>query len=190
MNGGYDSNSVSVVGKQSNPACHNFTILNVNLIFRFSFLYQLLYQRLSRTAARISQRTAARPRPAPAGTSPRTAARPRPAPSSDPAAVPLRQCGADRRPGTAARLSAAAAVRAQATPPPFRSGGATPIIIPVPWRVDLPPAEPSTAVAPTDVSVPRGADLPLILCALRPPYRSSAPAAQCRQSSQCRSASF
>ena len=60
MNGGYDSNSVSVVGKQSNPACYNFTILNVNLIFRFSFLYQLLYQRLSRTAARISQRTAAR----------------------------------------------------------------------------------------------------------------------------------
>ena len=73
-----------------------------------------------RTAARISQRTAARPRPAPAGTSPRTAARPRLTP-------------AGIGPHTAARISLCTAAR-----PPFRSGSAASTVVPVRWRVDLP----------------------------------------------------
>ena len=86
--------------------------------------------------------------------------------SGDPVAFSLRRRGADRCPGTAAPRSAAAATRAPAALPPFHSGSA----------------------APTDVLVPRGADLPLPLCALRPPCCSPAPAARCRQSSRCHSA--
>ena len=55
-----------------------------------------------------------------------------------PTAVPLRQCGADRHHGTAARRSAAATAGAPATLPPFRSGGAVPTVVPVLQRVDLP----------------------------------------------------
>ena len=73
-----------------------------------------------RTAARISQRTAARPRPAPAGTSPRTAARPRLTP-------------AGIGPHTAARISLCTAAW-----PPFCSGSAASNVVPVRWRVDLP----------------------------------------------------
>ena len=42
----YDGSSVSFVWHWSNPACCNFIILNINRIFRFSFLYQLRYRRL------------------------------------------------------------------------------------------------------------------------------------------------
>ena len=77
--------------------------------------------------------------------------------SGDPAALPLRRRGTDRRPGTAARRSAdTAAARAPATLPPFRSGGAVPTVVPVPQRVNL----------------------LLPLRALRQPRRRSAPAAR------------
>ena len=69
--------------------------------------------------------------------------------SGDPTTVPLRHCvadyrpgprrvSADRRPDTAARRSAAAAARAPANLPSLRSGSASPTVVPVPRRVDLP----------------------------------------------------
>ena len=54
------------------------------------------------------------------------------------AAVPLRQCGVDRRPGPVARRSAVSAESAKATLPPFRSGIAAPTVVLAPQRVCLP----------------------------------------------------
>ena len=99
--------------------------------------------------------------------------------SVDPTALPLRRRGADRRLDAAAHRSAAGAARAPANPPPFRSGSASPTIVPVRGASVL-----------TVVPTPQRVDLPLLLRALRRTYRRSTPAVRRRPSSRSRGASI
>ena len=119
--------------------------------------------------------------------------------SGDPTAVRLRRCGADHRPGFAARRSAAAAACAPAAPPLSRSGSTRrpssrchglSIYRCRCTRSGGPTAVPLQQYAQTVILVPRLVDLLLLLRALRRPYCRSAPAARRQPSSKCRSASI
>ena len=98
--------------------------------------------------------------------------------SVDPTALPLRRRGADRRLDAAAHRSAAGAARAPANPPPFRSGSASPTIVPVRGASVL-----------TVVPTPQRVYLPLPLGALRQTCHRSAPVVRRRPSFRSRGAS-
>ena len=99
--------------------------------------------------------------------------------SVDPTALPLRRRGAERRLGAPAHRSVAGTARAPATLPPFRSGTASPTIVPVRGASVL-----------TVVQTPQRVDLPLPLRALRRTYRRCAPAVRRRPSSRSHGASI